>query len=93
MKAILRGRCLIRCSFGKVHHTTIKTFNKGVNLKKKCGAALVEGVENENLVLSTELKTSTRNVSFLIFLWWPIYLINSVDKTKCENILVCLIAD
>ena len=47
--------------------------------------ALIILTVSTNTFHSTNLfcwRSNARNVSFQISLWWPIYIINSVDKTK-----------
>ena len=42
-------------------------------------------VDRKQFVDSLQRRANARNVSFLISLRWPIYIINPVDKTKLPS--------
>ena len=56
-----------------------KRFLKGL-LLVKCAMILAKPVFD-----SLRRRANARNVSFRISLWWPIYFINPVDKTKLSG--------
>ena len=83
--------CSLKC-FGKVSQIVKASLFTQINPKKRkksfipCSESGRRRLQKENYVRCIRhplrRRANARNVSFLIFLRWPIHIMNPVDKTK-----------
>ena len=74
------GRFVLKPSVPSSHATEkLEKYLKGVNIKRNCGAASAGSI---NLLRQ---RANAQNVSFRMFIRWPIHILNPVTKTKLSK--------